>query len=202
MNKIEEIKTFIEEEDIDVAIISESHDRENKKLEDNIQLPNHTVISNLYQRSEKGGRPAIIANKDKYTIDDLTNTSINIPWGVEITWSLLTLKDISRDSMIKRIVLGSVYVKPSSEKKPATLNHISEVYNTLSTKYGRGTFWIIAGDTDNLKLGPILDLNKNLQSVVKTPTRLNLKNPSKSSTLDNIISDLHKWYQKPKCLPP
>ena len=121
------------------------------------------MISNLYQRSEKGGRPAIIANKEKYTIDDLTNTSINIPWGVEITWALLTLKDISRDSMIKRIVLGSVYVKPSSKKKTATLNRISDIYNTLSTKYGRGTFWIIAGDTNNLKLGPILDLNKNLQ---------------------------------------
>ena len=46
MNKIEEIKTFIEEEDIDVAIISESHDRENKKLEDHMNLPTHQVISN------------------------------------------------------------------------------------------------------------------------------------------------------------
>ena len=81
MNKIQEITTFIEKELIDIAFISESHDRENKKLEDNIQLPNHTVISNIYQRSEKGGRPAIIANKEKYTIDDLINTSINIPWG-------------------------------------------------------------------------------------------------------------------------
>ena len=37
---------------------------------------------------------------------------------------------------------------------------------------------------------------------MKTATRLNLKNPGKSSILDNIISDLHKWYQKPKCLAP
>ena len=46
MNKIQVITTFIEEEDIDIAFISESHDRENKKLEDNIKLETHTVISN------------------------------------------------------------------------------------------------------------------------------------------------------------
>ena len=33
MNKIEELTTFIIEEDIDVSFISESHDRENKRLE-------------------------------------------------------------------------------------------------------------------------------------------------------------------------
>ena len=93
MNKIEEIKTFIEEEDIDLAIISESHDWENKRLENHINLNNHMVIWNLDQRptKEKGGRPAIIANKEEYEIENLTNTTIAIPWGVEITWALLTL---------------------------------------------------------------------------------------------------------------
>ena len=70
-------------------------------------------------------------------------------------------------------MLGSVYVKPSNRKKTATIILISEVYNTLNNKYGRGTFWIIAGDTNNLKLGPILSLKYFLKSVVKTPTRLN-----------------------------
>ena len=76
MNKLEHIKVFIEEEDIDVAFISESHDRDNKRLEDNIQLDNHTVISNIYQRSvnEKGGRPALIVDNKKYIVENLTNT--------------------------------------------------------------------------------------------------------------------------------
>ena len=82
MNKTDEIQTFIEEEDID-DIISKSHDREIKQLEDHIKIRSHTVISNLYQRptKEKGGRPAILANKDKYVIEDLTNTTVEIPWG-------------------------------------------------------------------------------------------------------------------------
>ena len=103
-NKIDHIKTFIEEEEIDIAFISESHDRENKRLEDHFKLDSHIVISNLYQRStrEKGGRPAIIANVKKYHIENLTNTSISIPWGVEMTWALLTPKNASKDSVIKK----------------------------------------------------------------------------------------------------
>ena len=64
MNKIGEIKTFITEENIDVAFISESHDRENKSDHDQ-DLEDHVVISNLYQRNTKvpGGRPAIISKK-------------------------------------------------------------------------------------------------------------------------------------------
>ena len=50
MNKVEQISRFIEEEDIDVAFISESHDRENMKLEDIFKLETHTVISNIHQR--------------------------------------------------------------------------------------------------------------------------------------------------------
>ena len=48
MNKTEQISRFIEEEDTDVAFISESLDRENKRLENHITLTTHTVISNLY----------------------------------------------------------------------------------------------------------------------------------------------------------
>ena len=204
MNKTKHISQFIEEEEIDVAFISESHDRNNKRLEDHIKLDSHIVISNLYQRptSEKGGRPALIVNKKKYTVENLTNTCINIPWGVEIVWALLTPKHISKDHVIKKIVLGALYVKPGSRKKTALVDHIAIVYNTLKAKHGKGLHWIIAGDTSELKLGPILRLNANLASVVKKPTRINHKNPSKSTILDNIITDLHKWYQEPKCLPP
>ena len=85
MNKLEELRTFIEEESIDCAFISESHETENRRLEDMISLEDHTVISNVYQRTGKGGRPAMIVNNKKYIVQNLTNTLVEIPWGVEIT---------------------------------------------------------------------------------------------------------------------
>ena len=197
LNKVEELKTFIEEESIDCAFISESHETENKKLEEVINLEGYTVISNIYQRTGKGGRPALIVNNQKYNVQNLTNTVIDIPWGVEVTWALLTPKNVTNDSIIQKIVLGSIYSKPASKKKTETLDHITQTYNFLSTKYGKGLHWILAGDTNDLKLDPILSLSPNLKSMVTKPTRLN---PDR--ILDNIITDLAKWYQAPLCLPP
>ena len=161
MNKVEELKTFVVEESIDVAFISESHDRDNKRLEDHFNLDGYEVISNLYQRKEKGGRPAIIANSNKYNDKNLTNTLLDIPWGVEVTWALLTPKNVSSDSTIQNIVLGSIYSKPNSKKKTATLDHIAETFNFLNTKYGKGLYWILAGDTNDMKLDAILNLSPN-----------------------------------------
>ena len=193
MNKVNELKSFIEEEEIDLAFISESHDRENRKLEDNIGLENHVVISNIHQREGKGGRPALIVNISKYDVQNLTNSVIQVPWGVEVTWALLTPKNVSNNSTIQKIVLGSIYSKPNSKKKTAMLDHISETYNFLSTKYGKGVYWMLAGDTNDLKLDQILSLSPNFRSLVKKPTRLNPDN-----ILDNIITDLGKWYQAPE----
>ena len=139
MNKLESITRFIEEENIDVAFISETHERENKRLEDHMKLDTHTIISNIYQRQtkEKGGRPALIVNRKKFHVDNLTNTSINIPWGVEITWAMITPKNVSKDSIIKKIILGAIYVKPNSRKKSDTIDHIADVYNSMRVKHGK-----------------------------------------------------------------
>ena len=197
MNKLEELQTFIKEEAIDVAFISESHDRENMRLDENIKLEDHKVISNIYQREGKGGRPALIVNKKKYSVQNLTNTLIQIPWGVEVTWALLTPKNVSNDSIIQNIVLASIYSKPKSKKKTALLDHVAETYNFLSTKYGKGLYWMLAGDTNDLKLDAILNLSPTMKSLVKKPTR---RNPD--SILDNILTDMAKWYQSPECLEP
>ena len=197
MNKVEELKTFIDEQSIDIAFISESHERENRKLENKFHLENYKVVSNIHQREGKGGRPALIVNTENYDVEDITNTLISIPWGVEITWAIITPKTVATDSLVKKIVLGAIYSKPNSKKKSATLDHIAETYNFLNAKYGRGLYWILAGDTNDMKLDMILNLHPSLKSVVTKPTRLN---PDK--ILDNIITDLSSYYQTPECLPP
>ena len=197
MNKIEELKTFINEENIDIVFVSESHERKDMTLQSEIDLPNFTVVSNLHQRKEKGGRPALIVNHENFDIEDVTNTVIDVPWGVEIVWAVLTPKNVQKESIIQRIVLGSIYVKPGSKKKTATLDHIAQTYNFLNVKYGKGLYWILAGDTNELRLDPILNLHPSLKSVVTKSTR-----DASQKILDNIITDLHMYYKTPDCLAP
>ena len=85
-NKIKEFHTFVNEEEIDLVFMSESWEREEQTLHDIIKLKDHEIISNVYQRKGKGGRPAIIVNKNKFIVQNLTNTTINIKWGVEVVY--------------------------------------------------------------------------------------------------------------------
>lgn len=196
-NKLAEFVTFVQEEEVDLICMSESWERENLTLEEVIDLEDHVVISNVHQRKGVGGRPAIIANTKKYNVENLTQTSVPIPWGVEAVWALLTPKNVTNASKIQKIAVCSLYSKPDSRKKSLLHDHISQVYNQLSSKYSKGLHWIICGDTNDLKLDPILHLNKNLKQVVLNPTRLD-----PPAMLDPIITTLFNYYQEPKCLPP
>ena len=112
-NKIHEFHTFVEEEQIDCVFMSESWERPDQPLQQIINLPNHVVISNPHQRKGKGGRPALIINESKYHVKNLTQTLIQIPWGVEATWALISPKNISSDSVIQKIAVCSLYSKPN-----------------------------------------------------------------------------------------
>ena len=177
--------------------MSESWEREKLTLKDIIKLEDHEVISNVFQRTGMGGRPAIIVNRKKYDIQDLTNTQVHIPWGVEAVWAMLTPKNITHNSKIQRIACCSVYSKPNSKKKSLLLDHISETFNILNKKYGRGLHFIIAGDTNELKLDSILSLSPNMNQIVKDWTRL-----SPPAILDPVITTLSSFYQIPECLDP
>ena len=64
-NKADELRTFIDQEQVDILFLSESWEKENFKLEELLHLENHTVVSNVYQRNGKGGRPALVINNHK-----------------------------------------------------------------------------------------------------------------------------------------
>ena len=80
-NKIDEFHEFVKEEQVDILFLSESWERENLTLNEIIHLDEHEVISNVSQRTGMGGRPAIVANKVKYDVQNVTNKLIQIPWG-------------------------------------------------------------------------------------------------------------------------
>ena len=140
-NKINEFVTFIEEEDIDLIFMSESHERayptksgKNQTLKEIINLEDFTVINNPYQREGKCGRPALVINSKKFKVIDLTNKVVTIPKGVEIVWASVIPKDTTRASKIKEIVVAAIYSKPNSHYKTKLLDHISDVFNIMNTK--------------------------------------------------------------------
>ena len=196
-NKVNEFHTFVNEEEIDLLLLSESWERDYLTLDQIIRLEDHVVISNVNQRRGKGGRPAIIANKSKFEVQDVTNSLIQIPWGVEAVWCVLTPKNVSHNSKIQKIACCSLYSKPDSRKMSLLLDHISDAFNILSTKYARGLHFVIAGDTNDLNLDPILNLTPNFQQIVQDWTRLD-----PPALLDPIITTLHCYYQVPQCLDP
>ena len=195
-NKKEEFMTFVKEHDVSLICMSESWERESLGLDKLITLDNYEIISSVSQRKEKGGRPAILVDKTNFNVENITD-SVDIPWGIEIVWAVLTPKDATNASTIQKIVVASVYNKPKSRKTGKLYLHIAEVYSQLSKKYRNGLHWLICGDTNDLKLEPILALNHRLKQVVQNNTRLN---PPK--LLDPIITTLGKYYQVPECLPP
>ena len=184
--------------------MSESHERwyptkrgDDQTLHELISLEDHIVISNPHQRNGKGGRPALVINNKKFLVQNLTQSVISIPWGVEIVWAVLTPRNITSESTIKKIVVGSLYCKPGSKKKTALLDHISEVYHMINKLYKQSVHWILAGDFNELKTGKILEISPNLRQVVTFPTRYN-----PPAILDKIITSLHKYYQVPDIKPP
>ena len=149
-NKIDEFHDFVKEESVDLLFMSESWEREHLTLDQIIKLDDHTVISNVSQRTGKGGRPAIIANHRKYQVQNITNTVVQIPWGVEAVWCVLTPHNVTHDSNVQKIACCAIYSKPKSHCKTLLLDHISDAFNILNTKYGRGLHFILAGDTNDL----------------------------------------------------
>ena len=99
-NKRDEFHEFVKEEEIDLLFMSESWERNNLTLDKIIKLDDFEIISNVSQRKNPGGRPAIIVNKRKFQVQNITNTLVQIPWGVEAVWSILTPKNVSNDSKI------------------------------------------------------------------------------------------------------
>ena len=196
-NKSREFITLIKEESVHCVFLSESWERPEFDLSDLIDIEGFTVISNPHQRKGQGGRPALIISKEHYHVRNLTNSLIEIPWGCEATWAMLTPKNVTNASRIQKKALCSMYSKPDSRNKTKLLDHIAQAYNIISAKYQTGLYFILAGDTNDLKLDSIMHLNPHMKQMVIGSTRLD---PPRM--LDPILTDLGSFYQTPEILPP
>ena len=104
---------------------------------------------------------------------------------------------LSNHRKIRNIACCALYSKPDSKKKSLLLDHISESFNILSKKYGNGLHFVIAGDSNDLKLDSIISLSPQMCQIVQNWTRLN-----PPAILDPILTTLSSYYQVPECLNP
>ena len=88
------------------------------------------VFSNAFQRPNIGGRPAILVNRRKFDVQNLTNTVIHIPWVVEAVWCVITPKNVSQSSQVQKIACCALYSKPDSRKKALLLDHVSDGFGS------------------------------------------------------------------------
>ena len=190
------LKLFIKERDIHITFISESWEKVENPLQSLLQMDNYEIISNPHARKEGGGRPALVISSEMFNVENPNHSSINIPWGVECTWAILTPKNVTNSSLVKKIAVASFYCKPGSRKKTMLLDHFSEVYHSLSAKYPSGLFFIFAGDKNELKMDQVLNLSSDFKQLVQHPTRM-----TPPAILDVIVTDLHKYYSIPVVEP-
>ena len=123
-------------------------------------------------------------------VKDLTNTVLQIPWGVEAVWALLTPRNLPVNSPVKKIACCAIYSKPDSRKKNLLLDHISDAYNILKKRYSDGLHFVLSGDTNDLNLSSILNLDANFSQIVNEWTRLD-----PPAILDPVIMTMSKFYQ-------
>ena len=162
-----------------------------------IQIEGYRWVQNVIQRKRKGGKPALLINEKDYYIRELCPDIITVPVNVEAVWSLLTPKNTTVHSKVKRIAVASVYYSSSQTRKSDFLDHISEAYHTLCAKYGSDLKFIITGDFNRMNIKPILNLSPDLKQVVQVVTRTN-----PDATLDLIITNLTSLFHPPTTLPP
>ena len=190
------MKQFIKERDIHITFLSESWERAENPLQSLLHMDNYEIISNPHARKEGGGRPALIISSEMFNVENPNHTSINIPWGVECTWAILTPRSATNSSLVRKIAVASFYCKPGSRKKKLLIDHISEVYHSLSAKYPSSLFFVLSGDKNELKMDQVLNLNSDFKQLVQHPTRL-----TPPAILDVIVTDLHKYYGTPDVEP-
>ena len=106
-NKITQLKTFILEEDVDIMCLSETWERVEQPLASVLGLDGYEIISNPFCRTNRGGRPAIIINSSKFNVQNLSQTEIPTEWKTECVWAMVSLKNTTNSSRIKKIIIAT-----------------------------------------------------------------------------------------------
>ena len=179
---------------MDIMCLSETWERVEQPLASVLGLDGYEIISNPFCRTNRGGRPAIIINSSKFNVQNLSQTEIPTEWKTECVWAMVSLKNTTNSSRIKKIIIASYYIQPGIKRRKKFYDYLSNTFHSLKSKHGDSVFYAFCGDTNQLNLSPIISLSPDFKQVVQTPTRAD-------KILDTCICDIHPYYQLPKVVP-
>ena len=86
-------------------------------------------------------------------------------------------------------------------RKSDLLDHISDAFNILNSKFGRCLHFLIAGDTNKFRWIHISDTSPLCVQIVSKPTRID-RASGKKTMLYQVIMTLSHYYQEPQILAP
>ena len=191
-NKRNNLNEILRQIGPDISIISETFERETKRLSSILNSEHFESISYYRKDRAPGGGCAIIFNQTRFNVSDL---KIETPDGIECCWALLVPKVSNNSLKVKRIAVGSYYISPRSKYKQETIDHIIDTIHVLNSKYDNEVNFIVGGDFNRVNTTDILDSYGALNQIVTIPTR-------QSATLEIILTDLHTLFHPPTTLAP
>ena len=176
----------------DIALISETWERKNFRLDQLLSVNPYKVLS-YYRKERSGGGCAMFYNENRFRVKE--EDDMSIPNGVEVKWAILTPVASTKQSRVKKIAVCTIYVAPNSQFKNETIDHIIEATHLIKTKYNNEINFLMGGDLNHLDIKQILDSNGLMKQIVTVPTR-------KSATLEMILTDMHSFYHPPTTFAP
>ena len=192
-NKSENLTEMLQQIGPDICIISETFERERKRLDSILNSRQFKSVSYFRKNRAPGGGCAVIYNETRFSV---TNLGIAAQEEIECCWALFVPKSQDNNYMkVKRIAVGSYYISPRSRHKQEVIEHIIDTIHLLRAKYDNDVNFLIGGDFNRVDITDILDCYGALKQIISVPTR-------KSATLEILLTDLHTLFHPPTTLPP
>lgn len=182
-NKMDEFRTVVHDQKVDIAVISESWFKPNMP-EEHVQIDGFSLFS----------RPRIgrLHGVALYARDSFHPQAMDIitPDHLETVWVHL------RPSFLPRTISGlycaAIYSPPGDPYGDALIDHLQQTVDQITTDHPDAGI-VIAGDMNRLDIAQLT--TGVFTQVVKEPTR-------QRAVLDKIITNISGHYQKPRILPP
>ena len=170
--------------------------KENKahanKIEEALEIHGIKYISTPLPDRRGGGAAITLISDSPFVLSKLDVTVFSGEDSLEVCWGLVKPK--TPTGHIKSLIVCSFYLPPNSRKKSALIQHISLNYYILKTQYPDSAF-ICGGDTNDLNIQLLLDINPSFRQLVTSPTY-------RLSVLDVLVTDIGHYYLVPIIRPP